>query len=174
MRIGIDISQLAYPKTGVAVYLKNLVEHLLREDADNDYILFFSSLRGKFPDLHFQKNSRVTVKQFTFPPTLLDILWNTLHIVPIEWLIGSLDIFISSDWTQPPSRARKVAILYDLIVYKYPKETARQIVAVQKKRLAWVKKEIDMVFCISQATKKDAMEILGIPDKKIAVVYPGL
>ncbi len=32
MRIGIDVSQLAYEKTGVANYLKSLVEELLRID----------------------------------------------------------------------------------------------------------------------------------------------
>ncbi|MGH7245377.1 MAG: glycosyltransferase, partial [Candidatus Levyibacteriota bacterium] len=100
--------------------------------------------------------------------------WNTLHIFPIEWFIGPVDVFISSDWTQPPSRAKKATILYDLIVYKYPKETAEKIIAVQKRRLHWVKKEVDNIFCISNATKKDAREVLGIPEEKLEVIYPGL
>lgn len=176
MKIGIDVSQLAYQDTGVATFLGNLVESLIKEDSKNTYILFYSSMRKKFPISSFQflNNSKVQIKQFRFPPAVLDLLWNKLHIMPIEWLIGSVDVFISSDWTQPPSSAKKATILYDLIVYKYPKETAEQIVSVQKRRLAWVKKEIDKVICISEATKKDAMEILGLPNKKLAVVYPGL
>ena len=47
MRIGIDISQIAYEHTGVAGYLKRLVEELLRIDKENEYVLFFSSLRKK-------------------------------------------------------------------------------------------------------------------------------
>ena len=47
MRIGIDISQLAYPQTGVANYLKKLVENLLKIDRENDYVFFGSSLRRK-------------------------------------------------------------------------------------------------------------------------------
>jgi hypothetical protein len=89
-------------------------------------------------------------------------------------LIGKVDIFISSDWTQPPSNARKATILYDLIVYKYPEETADKIIQVQKRKLDWVKKECDMIFCISEATKKDAIEVLGIEEKRLAVVYPGI
>lgn len=188
MRIGIDISQLAYEATGVANFLKQLVEHLIEEDKGNEYVLFYASLRKplSFPKLwsrgkrvtieNFPKSEvkSVTINEFRLPPTLLDILWNRLHIFPIEKLIGPVDVFISSDWTQPPSKAKKVTILYDLIVYKHPKETANKIVNVHKRRLKWVKKEVDKVICISEATKKDAIKLLGIDEAKLAVITPGI
>lgn len=177
MTIGIDISQLAYENTGVANYLENLVQNLIVSDKTNQYILFFSSLRKdlklKIKGLRTYPN--VTIKQFRIPPTLLDILWNRLHIVPIENLIGDVDVFITSDWTEPPTKkAKKVTIFYDLVVYKYPKETDKKIVRVQKTKLNWVKKESDMVFCISKSTAKDAKEILGISENKLSVIYPGI
>ena len=175
MRIGIDISQIAYEETGVASYLLNLVEHLVRLDRENDYILFYSSFRKKFQISNFKfpiSNDKVQIKQFRFTPNLLDLLWNRLHIIPIEWLIGDVDIFISSDWTQPPTKAKKATILYDLIVYKYPQETDKKIVEVQKRKLRWVQKEADVVFCISESTKKDAAEILKIKEEKLHVLYP--
>lgn len=174
MRIGIDISQIAYTGTGVAEYLKKLVDTLLKIDKKNEYVLFFSSLR-RSANWRIQSNDNVTIKQFKFPPMLLDFLWNRLHILPIEWLVGEVDVFISSDWTQPPTiKTKKATILYDLIVYKYPKETAKVIIETQKRRLKWVKKECDIVLCISEATKKDAMEILGIEEKRLKVIYPGV
>jgi hypothetical protein len=176
MKIGIDVSQTAYEGTGVGNYVKYLVEELLRTDKENEYILFYSSLRKPFSASRLdipQDSPRVTVKTFKLPPTLLDLLWNKLHICPIENLIGDVDVFISSDWTQPPAKnARKVTILYDLIVYTYPEEThnhtrfniknlilSPNIVASQKRRLKWVKKECDAVMCISESTKKDAVKI---------------
>lgn len=109
------------------------------------------------------------------PPCLLDLLWNRLHIFPIERFIGDIDVFISSDWTEPPAiKAKKATILYDLIVYKYPKETDLKIIATQKRKLKWVKKECGIIFCISESTKNDAMEILGIEEKRLKVVYPGI
>jgi hypothetical protein len=176
MKIGIDISQLAYPETGVANYLENLVQSLVDLDSQNSYVLFFSSLRGKLKteNLKLKNNPNVQIKTFRIPPTVLDIIWNKLHILPIESLIGDVDVFITSDWTEPPAKkAKKVTILYDLIVYKYPKETAEKIVAVQKRKLKWVKKESQRILCISEATKKDAEEILGIDKNKLSVVYPG-
>ena len=177
MKIGIDISQIAYEGTGVANYISHLVEELLKRDRQNEYILFFSSLRKKFPISNFQFpiSKKTKVKTFLIPPTILDILWNKLHILPIEWLIGNVDIFISSDWTQAPTiKAKKATILYDLIVYKYPNETDKKIVATQKRRLFWVKRECDVIFCISEATKRDAMHILAIDEGRLRVIYPGV
>lgn len=199
MKIGIDISQLAHPGTGVANYLQNLVEHLLQMDQKNEYILFYASLRkplqdgelwsnGQINSEALPKNASVTIAQYKFPPVLLDFLWNRLHIFPIEKLIGSIDIFITSDWVEPPSqKAKKATILYDLIVYTYPEETHNQtnfslknlhlsanIVASQKRRLKWVRKESDAIFCISESTKQDAMKLLHISPQKLHVLYPGI
>jgi hypothetical protein len=178
MKIGIDVSQLAYPNTGVANYLQNLVQNIIEMDKKNEYTLFFSSLRKEFPISNFKflnNNPRVKIKKYKIPPTVLDLLWNKLHILPIESFIGPVDIFITSDWTEPPvKKAQKVTVLYDLIVYKYPKETAQKIIDVQKRKLQWAIKESSMFFCISEATKKDAQEILGINEDKLAVAYPGL
>jgi len=178
MRIGIDISQLAYERTGVANYLENLVEHLLELDSRNEYILFYSSLRKSLLNSKFKTqkyNAKFKIMSFRIPPTILDLLWNKLHIFSIENLIGDVDVFITSDWTEPPTKkAKKMTILYDLIVYQFPKESSEKIVSVQKRKLAWVKKESDMILCISEATKKDAQEILGIEENRMRVVYPGL
>ncbi|HEX7042103.1 MAG TPA: glycosyltransferase [Patescibacteria group bacterium] len=189
MKIGIDISQVAYEKTGVANFVENLVKSLIEEDSENEYVLFYSSLRKELDNsfINGLTSSRVRIKQFRFPPTILDLLWNRLHILPIEWFIGPVDIFISSDWTQPPTKAKRVTILYDLIVYKYPQETHNRtqfnlknfllspnIVASQKRRLFWVKKEVDKILCISKATKKDAEDILGIEENRLEVIYPGI
>ncbi|HWY80288.1 MAG TPA: glycosyltransferase [Candidatus Sulfotelmatobacter sp.] len=177
MKIGIDISQLAYERTGVANYIRSLVEHLVEVDKVNEYILFYSSLRRNFQlsFFNFQSDSNVTLRRFKFPPKMLDFFWNKLHVIPIENLIGDVDVFITSDWTEPPTKkAKKITVLYDLIVYKYPKETAEIIVQTQKRKLSWVKKESDMILCISEATKHDAIDILGIEEKRLQVVYPGL
>ena len=190
MRIGIDISQVAFGESGVANYLANLVENIIKIDDKNDYILFFSSLRRGFPELglKIENNPRVKVKKLKIPPTLLDLIWNKLHILPIEWFVGPVDLFITSDWTEPPTKkAKKATVIYDLIVYKYPEEThsktefnplrlliSPNIVASQKRKLKWVKKESDLIFTISQSSKKDIVDLLGIDGSKIQVVYPGI
>jgi len=101
----------------------------------------------------------------------------TDHTSPMKYFVnaGNVDIFITSDWVEPPTKkAKKATIIYDLIVYKHPEETAKKIVETQKRKLNWVKKESDIIFCISESTKKDIMQILDINENKIKVLYPGI
>jgi hypothetical protein len=182
MRIGIDISQTAFGGTGVSNYLSNLVCALLEQDHENEYVLFFSSLRGSInPEFKtrltklMSTNKKISIKAIPIPPTILNYVWNKLHILPIETFVGTVDFFLTSDWTEPPARkARKGSILYDLIVYTYPKETASNIIDTQKAKHQWMKQEDSIIFCISESTKKDAEEILKIPSEKLKVLYPGL
>jgi glycosyltransferase involved in cell wall biosynthesis len=190
MIIGIDISQTLFG-TGVGNWVSYLTQEVIKQNQNDSFVLFFSSLRGKVPaDLEAltKSHKNVQLKTFPFPPTLLDLLWNTLHIVPIEWLIGKVDVFLTSDWTEPPViTAKKVTIIYDFIVYKYPEESHNMtsfnvknlilkpnIVAVQKRKLQWVKKEVTKILCISESTKKDAEEILKIDPNRLEVIYPGV
>lgn len=164
MKVGIDVSQMAYPATGVAVYTKNLVENLIK--SGGDYVLFGSSFRQRKKFDVFPQ-----AKIFPFPPTILEFVWNRIHTLPVESLIGKIDVFHSSDWTQPPTRAKKVTTIHDLIVYKYPETSHPNIVAAQKRRLAWVKKDCDKIIAVSKSTKRDIVEILHIPENKIEVIY---
>lgn len=159
MKIGIDISQSVYEGTGVGNYTKNLVENLLAIDKSNEYVLFGSSLRRR------QKGF------WPFPPTLLDLFWNQWHVLPIEKLIGKIDVFHTSDWTQPPAQAKKVTTVFDLVVYKYPETSHQKIIETQKRALEWAKKECRAFIAISNSTKKDMVEILKIPEEKIKVIY---
>jgi glycosyltransferase involved in cell wall biosynthesis len=183
MKIGIDISQIVHEGTGVASYTENLVKNLLKIDSKNQYILFGASFRARgklkfmLSNYHATGCGSCSVKIYPIPPLILEFLWNKLHIFPIEWLIGKVDVFLSSDWLQPPTKAKKVTTIHDLIVYKYPEsfevKGGHNIVTNQKRRIKWVARECDSVLCDSKATKKDAMEILGIEGNKLRVIYPG-
>lgn len=164
MKIAIDVSPVIYG-TGVSVYTDNLVKNLLLIDRKNEYIPFGGSLR-RMNDL---KRLDYVKKVFPIPPTLADIIWNRLHTVPIEWLIGSVDVFHSSDWTQPPSKAFKVTTIHDLSPLKFPKFTHPKIKSSHEARLAWVAKEIDRIIVPSQATKRDLVD-LGFGEKIIRVI----
>ncbi|MGH7245503.1 MAG: hypothetical protein ACREGI_01050, partial [Candidatus Levyibacteriota bacterium] len=75
MKIGIDISQIAYEGTGVGTFVSHLVAEFLKQDAKNQYVLFYSSLRRKFDYSRLQiegKSKNLQIKTFPIPPTFLD------------------------------------------------------------------------------------------------------
>lgn len=179
MRIGIDISQIVYEGTGVGTYVRKLVTELIRRDTKNYYVLFGASLRQREKFRSFYGSlpcdrKRVKLCIIPIPPTVLDMLWNTFHIIPVEWFTGTIDIFWSSDWTQPPlQHSRGVTTVHDLSVLRYPESFNRKIISVQKRRLQQAKKECSLFLCDSIATKNDCMELLNIARSKLTVVYPG-
>ena len=178
MKIGIDISQTAYFGTGVAAYTRLLVASLLEIDRNNQYVLFAGSWRRRGVLTKYLKslptNANFHPAVLPLPPTALDLIWNKLHIVGVERFVGKVDIFHTSDWTEPPAKAKKVTTIHDMLVYKYPEYLNRRIVETQKRKLAWVKKEAAAILTDSVATKLDVIKYLKIPEEKIHVVYLGV
>lgn len=173
MKIAIDISQAIYG-TGVSVYTKNLTERLIKLFPEDEFILFGGSLRRRQELLNLAKRLRGTPKIYPFPPTFLDFLWNSLHLLPIEKLTGPVDVVHTSDWTEPPSKYPKVTTVHDLIPFKYPQTTTDNIRRAHKKRLAWVLRESDKIIAVSHATKEDLISILNVPEDRIVVIPEGV
>lgn len=179
MRIGIDVSQIVYEGTGVGRYVRELVKALIYADSVNSYILFGSSARQQTKLRAFYAEItaiRPTVKciSFTLPPSFFAFIWNNLHIIPITWFTGPLDIFWSSDWTQPPlGGVYGITTIHDVSFLRYPQHFDKTILSVQRKRLYWAKRECSHFFCDSQATQNDVEQLLEIPVSRFSVIYPG-
>jgi glycosyltransferase involved in cell wall biosynthesis len=175
MIIGIDISSIPY-KTGVSNYTQNLVVNLLKIDRQNTYKLFYSSLRLPLPkemaDLQ-KKYHNLKIYTFKLPPTLLQILWNQMHLFPIEFFIGKCDIFHTSDWTQPPTiKAKTIATIHDLTPFLFPKWHHPKVIQAHQNKMRLAAKKCGRFICVSQNTKTDLIKLFPkIDPQKITVIY---
>lgn len=176
MKIGVDISQIAHQGTGVARLMTGLTEAILNHDQKHRWHFLYYSLRQPLSlSLANQiRSSRHQLVQLPVPPTAITALWNHLHRFRVEWLLGQLDWFISSDWAEPPSYLKKATIVHDLAYLHYPETVTPAIRAVQSRRLDWVKQETKVVFADSQTTRQDLIERLQIKADRIVVNYPGV
>ncbi|MGI6278863.1 MAG: glycosyltransferase family 4 protein [Patescibacteria group bacterium] len=177
MKIAIDVSQAVYG-TGVSNYIKNLVINLLALDKKNHYFLFAGTLREqeKLTSFFSQlKGNNWESKITPLSPHLANFFWNRLHILSLETITGPVDVYLSSDWAQAPTKeAKTLTIIYDLIPWLYPETLHSKIINTHQKRMSWVKKEVSQIVAISNSTKKDLAKIVGFDKRKISVVYPGL
>lgn len=176
MRTAIDISQTVYG-TGVSHYTEEIVKALLKIDSKNQYILFGASFR-LYPKLlklkkQLKEFPNVSFKFIPLPLFIFQILWNKLHILPIEIIIGQIDLLHTSDWLEPPTRAKtkKITTVHDMVVYLFPSSVHPKIVANQKRKLDLVKRETDLIIADSESTKEDLVKFLQIPQEKVKVVY---
>lgn len=173
MKIAIDISQTIYG-TGVSVYTKNLVSSLIKLYPEDDFILYGGSLRRRQELLSLAKKLKGSPKIFPFPPRMMDFVWNSLHILPIEKLVGDVDIIHTADWTEPPSQIPKITTVHDLIPFKFPETTTDTVRNAHKKRLAWVMRESAKIIAVSRSTKEDLVSVLKVPEEKIVVIPEGV
>jgi len=173
MKIAIDISQILYG-TGVSVYTRELAASLINQFPEDHYILFGGSLRRRFELEQIAKKLKGEPIIYPFPPTLMSFIWNSLHVLPVEKIIGHVDIIHTSDWTEPPSLIPKVTTVHDLITFKYPQTTTNNIRAAHRKKLAWVIRESKRIIAVSESTKNDLISILRVPESKIVVIPEGV
>lgn len=166
IKVGFDISQIIHTG-GVSGYTKNLAEQL-QGNKELEMVYFFSSLRKRYA------GKLKNVKKFRLPPSLFEVLFNRIRNVGIEKFIGPVDIFHSSDWVQPPSKAKKVTTYHDVAALKFPQWSNPKIVAVNKRRLRIVEREIDKVIAVSISTKNDLLEVSGLKNDQVEVIYEGV
>jgi len=170
MRVAIDISQVIYG-TGVSTYTRKLLFQLNRLSSRHTYLAFGGSLRRKNELDAFVRHLKHTENQTSrLSPALSNFIWNTLHVLPVEFFTGPVDLVHTSDWTEPPAKAPKITTVHDLNFYRDPAFAHPSVTAVHKKRLYWVSKESDLIIAVSHATKKDLIDYLSIDENKIMVI----
>lgn len=168
MRIAIDVTASIYEGSGVATYYKNLIPRLLNIGTQHQFLLFGYSLRRR-------QDLKLANIILPLPPKLMELIWNKWHLFPVESFIGACDLVHSWDFIQPPTKkARIVTTIHDLTPLIYPSHQHPRTVKAYKQGLKWVKKNSAMIIADSLSTKKDIMEILKIPERKIQVIYLGV
>lgn len=179
MIIAIDISMLVYQGSGVANYTYNLVKALLKYDKQNQYKLFYSSLR-KPKDFYYLDEFRklgAKVYSYPLPPSLLRLIWNRLQILPVEWLIGKVNVYHSSDFLRPPLLAgtKGVTTVHDLTWKIFPAYHTPEIVVGHERKLQKTIKYQDLIITDSQNTKRDLLKYYPqIKEKNITVIPLGI
>ncbi len=155
MRIGIRISPLASPLTGIPVYVQNLVEEIARIDRENSYFLY-TNREIPFP-LQLPDNFQVVLVRRPYPrlqlwyqiglplrigKDRLDLYHDTLFLLPffIGRLPGVITIHDLSGLLMPDFHQRKVSLTSKLIPLAVKK--ARRIIAVSR----FTKEEVERLF----------------------------
>jgi glycosyltransferase involved in cell wall biosynthesis len=163
MRIGIDARLVFYSQAGIGQYILHLVNGLAKVDRENEYVL-----------LQSRKDHSTIVEQPNFRRVSL---WTPSHhrierhALNVELMRLGLDILHSPDFI-PPHRpgCRSVITIHDLAFLLYPhfltKESARYYGHIDQ-AVRWT----DQIIAVSNSTKRDTIQHLGVAEDKITVVY---
>lgn len=172
MMVGIDAGPLL-GQGGISRYVSPLVRSLLSIDQSTHYELVLRRGWLKHCDAGALEEM-ASVTRIGFPDRLLTFWWDRLGLtLPVHRkLWKSLDLFLATCLVAPVlPRGRVVSIVYDLIPLRLP-ELFSEHREFRSKLERLIRRSTSLV-AISQRTKQDLVEILGVDEAHVHVIYPG-
>lgn len=163
------------PKSGVGEYALNLLEHLLDQDQENQYVIFLNHFRKRgFNSAAFQKYQNVEVKKFGFPNKLLNFCFWYLGWPKIDRMLGGADIlfFPNINFAAWSPKTKVILTVHDLSFERYPETFSwkRRLwhFFINPKRLA---RKADKIIAVSDSTKSDLKVLYGLNYAKIKTIH---
>lgn len=175
MRIGIDISVLNMQKTGVGTYSHSLFKHLIKNDQENKYKIFFFSMSKKGLPRYILKDfdyPHVELIQYNLGRGILNRAWWYIPKSLGAHFYKDIDIFHFSDTiSMYPNSVPTIATIYDMTPAIYPQFHTDANIHFHSLRNETIKKHAHHFVTISESSKQDIHKLLHIPQKDISVVY---
>lgn len=173
VRILLDYRPALRYRTGVGEYVHRLSSSLAAGAlAPTDTLtLFSSSFSDRLAPTTVPGAQQVDTQ---IPVRLLNFLWHRLEWPPAEWLAGPLDIAHSMHPLLMPARkAAQFVTIYDLYFLDRPGDTAAEIRRDYAKLARDHARRADRVVVISEYTRRQVEERLGVPSERIVLCPPG-
>jgi len=172
MKIGIDARLLERNMTGIGRYLENVVKNIYSFDKKNEYVLFTYKKFPKFKETNVQNVSTMDIGASSMVTKIKSALW--LHLVlPFFLKKEKIDIFFSPNTLLPFFKTTKknVVTVHDVFHLVNPKFHSFFYRVYVSLFLSRSVKSADLVFTVSNASKKDIVNFLKIKEEKIVVAY---
>lgn len=173
MQVGIDITPVIYGR-GVSRYTSNLARALVQR-RDISLSVFGYSAREKAQLQRFANSLKTDqIALQSQPQSLMKWLWK-FGFNPIRKQLPNLEVFHSWDWLQPPDKDLPlVSTIHDVAMLKFPETAHPRILAMHHQSWKILKERNAQVIAVSRATKKDIVDLLGIPAYNVHVVQEAL
>lgn len=175
MRIGYDVRPFLKEETGVGVYFKNLLAHLALIDALNEYFLFSSSWKDRFPEDKIPPFQKKKFRDVRFPVKAVNFFWYRFGWPPLDMFFRTeLDLTHSPGPLLLPTKGKKIVTVHDFFFLDSPGK------ADEDARIHFVKnvrkslREADGILTFSLFMRNDIMERFDVEEDKVKVIYHGL
>ena len=170
MRVLIDSIPLLVRSAGVKNYLFHWIAHL-RNVLGADQVRLFPFL-DRLPELDHEGSIA------DGPGTLArQALLYALNLRPnhaMDFIEPAAGIFHSTKLLYPPRRARLTATLHDMTCWLMPEFHQAANVAAEQRFAECIWKRAAGLIAVSENTRRDAVELLGLSPENIEVIYPGV
>jgi glycosyltransferase involved in cell wall biosynthesis len=93
----------------------------------------------------------------------------------LDFLLSGSDLcHCSQHMARLPKRGKTTATIFDFSCWRHPETHTDRNISATKRYAEKILKRCDALIAISEHARCDALEILGIPQERIRVIYPGV
>jgi glycosyltransferase involved in cell wall biosynthesis len=98
------------------------------------------------------------------------VSWSTSK--SLDRALADADVFHCSDvLLHKPRGTRTVVTVHDLSTLLFPQLHLRSTVELHEKKIRFVRQQADLVIAVSENTRRDVIEHLGVPPDRVHMVY---
>ena len=170
MTLGFDAKRLFFNFTGLGNYSRDLVRNLNAFFPEHSLHLYSPKINDTDRTREFLYSLTYQVHRTKNP---LKSYWRTFGMGK-DLVRDQIDIYHGLSHELPfnfPKEVKSVVTIHDLIFEKFPQQYAWADRQIYRKKFTHSCEIADRVVAISEATKKDLIEIYQVPEEKISVIY---
>ena len=173
--VGYDATSAVHQSAGIGRYTRQLLEALNALDDGTHYKLFYCARgpsNGGLPEL----DARFSVRPVPVSDRLANVVWHRARVpLPVQVLIGRFDVFHSPDFTLPPVAGRPTVLtVHDLAFLRTPQCAFPTLRAYLERVVPRSIRRATRVIAVSESTRRDCIDLLGVSPDKISTVHEGV
>lgn len=181
MKIGIDARSILSPEKGDAIgvghYTYQLIRHILKNDKENEYVIFFD-FRVREKDIKKFTLPNVKIKYFPFSDYKKYLPGAYSEILGLATLqkekLDILHATSSFDRIPVSYKGKTVVTFHNMSAFNIP----QILPAIKRTKNKTVSRlmanKADKIIAVSSSVKNDIEKFLKIPPEKIDVIYSGI
>lgn len=174
MHVALDALPLQVHSAGIAVYTSELARALAAARPGLELTLF--GMRGlrRRPDAEPPWPAGVRWQRSAlYQPIMGAPLMHLPRMLPLEAGLRGVDVFHATNYAVPRSRRTAIVLtVHDLALLRFPAlgtSALRRLVG----RVASGAAAARLIVAVSESTARDLRDLLGLPTRRLRVVYPG-
>ncbi|MHB1403792.1 MAG: glycosyltransferase family 4 protein [Thermoleophilia bacterium] len=166
--IGIDAHAIGEKLTGNETYISNLIDAMADIDLGHELILLFTDEEARQAWIPRHSDMKTVLVRPKHP------LVRIPFVTP--WLVWKLGIdLLHVQYVGPPlMTAPLVAVIHDISFEKHPEFFSRKEVLQFQATFPLTANRAKKVLTVSEHSKRDLLEIYGLPEEKVVVTYEGV
>lgn len=171
MRVALELQPCCGKRSGIGVYTYELAKRLEARDGLAFEGNLFNFLRRNDNSVSLEGICIPLRECRLFPYGVYRRIWHVLPIPYQRLFPGSADLSVFFNYIVPPHISGKViTTIHDMTYLRFPETVEAKNLRRLRKGMSYSIKRSDHILTVSEFSKREIIELLGVPEEKISVV----